>query len=110
MQPIKYTTAPVIVIESEQSLTHILDLTIRNDYPIEYRKFENPSDVSGYSITKTHLYNGDKVYVFNITTLELAFIKGINANDMSIALIVATIFNPDLNITTLEFLKPDPSI
>lgn len=110
MQPIKYTTAPTIVIESEQSLTHILDLTIRDDFPIEYRKFKKPSDVSGYSITKTHLYNGDKVYVFNITTLELAFIKGINANDMSIALIVANVFNPDLSITTLEFVKPDPSI
>lgn len=109
MQPIKYTTAPVIVIESKQSLTNILDLTIRNDFPIEYRKFEKFSDVSGYSIVKTHLYTGAKVYVFNETTLELAFIKGINANDMSIALLVANVFNPDLSITTLEFLKPDPS-
>ena len=75
MQPIKYTTAPTIVITSEQSLTHILDLTIRDDFPIEYRKFKKPSDVSGYSITKTHLYTGDKVYVFNNTTLELVFIK-----------------------------------
>ena len=110
MQSIEYTTAPTIVIESEQSLTHILDLTIRNDYPIEYRKFKKPSDVSGYSITKTHLYTGDKVYVFNNTTLELVFIKGIDAINMSIALLTANVFNPDLNITSLEFVKPDPSI
>ena len=110
MQPIKYTTAPVIVIESEQSLIHILDLTIRNDYPIEYRKFENLSDVSGYSITKTHLYKGDKVYVFNKTTLELAFIKGIDRNIMSMTLNLVNLFSPDLDITILGFLEPDPSI
>ena len=110
MQSIKYTTAPTIVIESKQSLTSIINSTIRNDFPIEYRKFEKPSDVSGYSITKTHLYKGDKVYVFNKTTLELVFIKGINANDMSIALLTANVFNPDLNINSLEFVKPNPSI
>ena len=111
MQTIKFTTAPVIVIESEQSLEDILKSTIgENRFQIEYRKFEKVSDVSGYSILKTHLYTGDKVYIFNETTLELVFIKGFDAENMKTSLELLNTLSSNFNIEIKETLEANPTI
>lgn len=46
MKTIEFTTAPIIVIESEQPLKEILKSTIgENRFDTEYRKFQKLSDV-----------------------------------------------------------------
>lgn len=111
MQTIKFTTAPVIVIESKQSLDDILKSTIgENRFQTEYRKFEKISDVSGYSILKTHLYTGKKVYVFNETTLELVFIKGFDAENMKASLELLNTLSSNFDIEIKETLEANPTI
>ena len=111
MQTIKFTTAPVIVIESKQSLEDILKSTIgENRFQTEYRKFDKISDVSGYSILKTHLYTGDKVYVFNETTLELVFIKGFDAENMKASLELLNTLSSNFDIEIKETLEANPTI
>lgn len=111
MQSIKFTTAPVIVIESKQSLEDILKSTIgENRFQTEYRKFEKLSDVSGYSILKTHLYKGDKVYVFNKTTLELVFIKGFDTENMKVSIELLNDLDSNFDIEIKRTLEANPSI
>ena len=111
MQTIKFTTAPVIVIESEQSLEDILKSTIgENRFQTEYRKFDKISDVSGYSILKTHLYNRNKVYVFNETTLELVFIKGFDAENMKASIELLNTLSSNFDIEIKETLAANPTI
>ena len=111
MQSIEFTTAPVIVIESEQSLKDILKSTIgENRFYTEYRKFEKLSNVSGYSILKTHLYTGDKVYVFNKTTLELVFINGFDAKNMKASIELLNDLTENFNIKIKQTLDANPTI
>ena len=111
MQTIKFTTAPVIVIESKQSLQDILKSTIgENRFQTEYRKFDKISDVSGYSILKTHLYTGDKVYVLNKTTLELVFIKGFDAENMKASIELLNTLSSNFDIEIKETLEANPTI
>lgn len=111
MQTIEFTTAPVIVIESQQSLKDILKSTIgENRFYTEYRKFEKLSNVSGYSILKTHLYTGDKVYVFNKTTLELVFINGFDAENMEASIQLLNDLSSNFDIEIKETLDANPSI
>lgn len=111
MQTIEFTTAPVIVIESEQSLKEILKSTIgENRFYTEYRKFKKLSDVSGYSIIKTHLHKGDKVYVFNETTLELVFIEGFDAEDMKLSIQLLNDLSSNFDIKIKQTLEANPSI
>ena len=111
MQTIKFTTAPVLIIESEQSLEDILKSTIgENRFQTEYRKFEKISDVSGYSILKTHLYTGKKVYVFNETTLELVFIKGFDTENMKSSLELLNTLSSNFDIEIKETLEANTTI
>lgn len=111
MQTIEFTTAPVIVIESQQSLKEILKSTIgETRFYTEYRKFNNLSEVSGYSILKTHLYTGDKVYIFNETTLELVFINGFDTENMKASIELLNLLNSNFDIKIKETLKANPSI
>lgn len=112
MQTIKFTTAPVIVIESEQSLKEILKIIIGDRFHIDtdYRKFDKPSEVSGYSILKSHLYTGDKVYVFNETTLELVFVKGFDAEHMKLSIQLLNNLTENFNIEIKQTLIANPSI
>lgn len=111
MQTIEFTTAPVIVIESEQSLKEILKSTIgENRFYTEYRMFKKLSDVSGYSIIKTHLHKGDKVYVFNKTTLELVFIEGFDAEDMKLSIQLLNDLSSNFDIKIKQTLEANPSI
>lgn len=111
MQTIEFTTAPVIVIESKQSLKDILKSTIgENRFYTEYRKFQKLSDVSGYSIVKTHFYRGNKVYVFNKTTLELVFIEGFNAENMKASIELLNTLSSNFDIEIKETLEANPTI
>ena len=111
MQTIEFTTAPVIVIESKQSLKDILKSTIgENRFYTEYRKFQKLSDVSGYSIVKTHFYRGKKVYVFNKTTLELVFIEGFNAENMKASIELLNTLSSNFDIEIKETLEANPTI
>lgn len=111
MQTIEFTTAPVIVIESKQSLKDILKSTIgENRFYTEYRKFQKISDVSGYSIVKTHFYRGNKVYVFNKTTLELVFIEGFNAENMKASIELLNTLSSNFDIEIKETLEANPTI
>ena len=111
MQTIEFTTAPVIVIESKQSLKDILKSTIgENRFYTEYRKFQKLSDVSGYSIVKTHFYRSNKVYVFNKTTLELVFIEGFNAENMKASIELLNTLSSNFDIEIKETLEANPTI
>lgn len=111
MQTIEFTTAPVIVIESEQSLKDILKSAIgENRFYTEYRKFEKLSNVSGYSILKTHLYKGKKVYVFNEKTLELVFIEGFDDKTMKVSIQLLNTLNSNFAIKIKQTLAANPSI
>lgn len=112
MQKIEFTTAPVIVIESQQSLEEILKFIMEDRFSLDtdYRKFDKPSEVSGYSISKTHLYTGDKVYVFNKTTLELAFIKGYKPKYMILSIQLIDGLSSKFNIEFKQLLDANPSI
>lgn len=112
MQKISFTTAPVIVIESKQSLEEVLKFIIGDRFSIDtdYRKFDKPSEVSGYSISKTHLYTGEKVYVFNKTTLELAFIKGYKPKYMILSLQLINGLSSKFNIEFKQLLDANPTI
>lgn len=111
MQTIEFTTAPVIVIESEQSLKEILKSTIgETRFYTEYRKFNTLSEVSGYSIMKTHLHKGDKVYVFNETTLELVFIEGYNAENMKSSIELLNGLSSNFDIEIKQTLEANPTI
>lgn len=111
MQTIEFTTAPVIVIESKQSLKDILKSTIgENRFYTEYRKFQKLSDVSGYSIVKTHFYRVNKVYVFNKTTLELVFIEGFNAENMKASIELLNTLSSNFDIEIKETLEANPTI
>ena len=81
-----------------------------NRFQTEYRKFDKISDVSGYSILKTHLYTGDKVYVFNETTLELVFIKGFDAENMKASLELLNTLSSNFDIEIKETLEANPTI
>lgn len=111
MQTIEFTTAPVIVIESKQSLKDILKSAIgENRFYNEYRKFEKLSNVSGYSILKTHLYKGKKVYVFNETTLELVFIEGFDDKTMKVSIQLLNTLNSNFAIKIKQTLEANPTI
>lgn len=111
MQTIEFTTAPVIVIESKQSLKEILKSTIgENRFYTEYRKFKKLSDVSGYSIIKTHLHKGNKVYVFNETTLELVFIEGFDAENIKTSIKLLNTLDSNFNIEIKQTLEANPSL
>lgn len=112
MQTIKFTIAPVIVIESEQSLKEILKIIIGDRFRLytDYRKFDKPSEVSGYSILKSHLYTGDKVYVFNEATLELVFVKGFDSEHMKLSIQLLNNLTENFNIEIKQTLVANPSI
>lgn len=112
MQTIEFTTAPVIVIESQQYLEEILKTIIGDRFHLDtdYRKFDKLSDVSGYSILKTHLYIGDKIYVFNETTLELVFVKGFDAEHMKLSIQLLNDLSSNFNIEIKQTLEANPSI
>ena len=63
--------------------------------------------MSGYSIVKTHLVKGDKVYVFNKTTLELMFFSGLNVETMESSLELLDMLSSNFNIQILETLEPN---
>ena len=103
MQTIEFTTAPVIVIESKQSLKDILKSAIgENRFYTEYRKFEKLSNVSGYSILKTHL--------FNETTLELVFIEGFDDKTMKVSIQLLNTLNSNFAIKIKQTLEANPTI
>lgn len=112
MQKISFTTAPVIVIESEQSLEEVLKTIIGDRFHLDtdYRKFDKPSEVSGYSILKAHLYTGDKVYVFNEKTLELVFVKGFDTEDMKLSIQLLNDLSSNFDIQIKQTLEANPSI
>lgn len=112
MQTIEFTTAPVIVIESQQSLEEILKTIIRDRFHLDtdYRKFDKLSDVSGYSILKTHLYTGDKIYIFNETTLEFVFIKGFDSEHMKLSIQLLNDLSSNFDIEIKQTLEANPSI
>ena len=104
---IKYTTAPVIVIESTSTLPEIVKATVGTRYNTQYCKFAELKDVSGSSIMKTHLVKGDKVYVFNKTTLELMFFSGLNVETMESSLELLDMLSSNFNIQIIETLEPN---
>ena len=112
MQTIEFTTAPVIVIESKQSLENILKFIMGDKFKTDtnYRKFEKLSEVSGYSIPKTHLYTGDKVYVFNETTLELVFVKEYKRKYMLLSLQLIDGLSSNFDIEIKKILDANPTI
>lgn len=112
MQTIEFTTAPVIVIESQQSLEEILKTIIGDRFHLDtdYRKFDKLSDVSGYSILKTHLYTGDKIYVFNETTIEFVFIKGFDSEHMKLSIQLLNDLSSNFDIEIKQTLEANPSI
>lgn len=112
MQTIEFTTAPVIVIKSQQSLEEILKTIIGDRFHLDtdYRKFNKLSDVSSYSILKTHLYTGDKIYVFNETTLELVFVKGFDTEDMKLSIQLLNDLSSNFGIEIKQTLEANPSI
>lgn len=112
MQTISFTTAPVVVIESEQSLEEVLKTIIGDRFHLDtdYRKFDKLSDVSGYSILKTHLYTGDKIYVFNETTLELVFVKDFDAEHMKLSIQLLNNLTENFNIEIKQTLEENPTI
>ena len=59
---------------------------------------------------KTHLYTGDKIYVFNETTLELVFVKGFDAEHMKLSIQLLNDLSSNFDIEIKQTLEANPSI
>lgn len=101
MQPIRFTTAPTLVIETNRKLIDLLPQLVENNRLIQFRRFENLEEVSAYTIQKTHLLFRDKVFLLNKETLELAYVPYVSPQAMTLAL-------HRENIDVLEELEKDP--
>ena len=101
MQPIKFTTAPTLVIETNRKLIDLLPQLVENNRLIQFRRFENLEEVSAYTIRGSHSIIGNKVFVLNKETFELAFVPYVSPQAMTLGL------NRN-NIDVLEELEKDP--
>ena len=101
MQPIKFTTAPTLVIETKRKLIDLLPQLVENNRLIQFRRFGNLDEISAYTIQKTHLFFRDKVFVLNKKTFELDFVPYVSPQDMTLAL-------HRENIDILKELEKDP--
>lgn len=59
---------------------------------------------------KTHLHKGDKVYVFNKTTLELVYIKGFDAENMKASIELLNTLSSNFDIEIKQTLEANPTI
>lgn len=101
MQPIKFTTAPTLVIETNRKLIDLLPQLVENNRLIQFRRFENLEEISAYTIRESHSIIGDKVFVLNKETFELAFVPYVSPQAMALAL-------HRENIDVLKELEKDP--
>ena len=95
MKPIEFTLAPTLVIETPQSLEDLVLELLGYSYTVQHLKFNSLSDVSAYRIQKAHLELGDKVYLFNKETLELAYIPKVGVDAMTLLLSTKGILDLD---------------
>lgn len=101
MQPIEFTTAPTLVIETKRKLVDLLPQLVEYDRLIQFRRFENLEEISAHTIQKTHLLFRDKVFVLNKKTFELAYVPYVSPQAMTLGL------NRE-NIDVLEELEKEP--
>lgn len=101
MQPIKFTTAPTLVIETNRKLIDLLPQLVENNRLIQFRRFENLDEISAYTIRGSHSNIDDKVFVLNKETFELAYVPYVSPQAMTLGL------NRN-NIDVLEELEKDP--
>lgn len=59
---------------------------------------------------KTHLHKGDKVYVFNETTLELVFIEGFDVENMKASIELLNTLSSNFDIKIKQTLEANPTI
>ena len=102
MQPIAFTTAPTLVIETKRKLIDLLPQLVENNRLIQFRRFENLEEVSAYTIQKTHLLFRDKVFVLNKETFELAYVPYVSPQAMALGI-------NRKNIDIIEELEKDPT-
>lgn len=100
MQPINFTTAPTLVIETKRKLIDLLPQLVENNRLIQFRRFENLEEISAYTIRGSHSIIGNKVFVMNKETFELAFVPYVSPQAMILGL------NRE-NIDVLEELEED---
>lgn len=100
MQPINFTTAPTLVIETKRKLIDLLPQLVENNRLIQFRRFENLDEISAYTIRGSHSIIGNKVFVLNKETFELAFVPYVSPQAMTLGL------NRE-NIDVLEELEED---
>ena len=101
MQPINFTTAPTLVIETKRKLVDLLPQLVENNRLIQFRRFEHLEEISAYTIRGSHSIIGNKVFVLNKKTFELAFVPYVSPQAMTLGL------NRE-NIDVLEELEEDP--
>ena len=103
MEPIEFTLAPTLVIETPQTLEGLLKELGLYTYTVQILSFNSLEQVSAYRIQKAHLEREDKVYIFNKETLELAYIPKVGVDAMILLLSTK-------GIKVLETLKANPVI
>lgn len=103
MEPIEFTLAPTLVIETPQTLEGLLKELGLYTYTVQILSFNSLEQVSAYRIQKAHLNREDKVYIFNKETLELAYIPKVGVDAMTLLLSTK-------GIKVLETLKANPVI
>lgn len=103
MEPIEFTLAPTLVIETPQTLEGLLKELGLYTYTVQILSFNSLEQVSAYRIQKAHLEREDKVYIFNKETLELAYIPKVGVDAMTLLLSTK-------GIKVLETLKANPVI
>lgn len=103
MEPIEFTLAPTLVIETPQTLEGLLKELGLYTYTVQILSFNSLEQVSAYRIQKAHLDREDKVYIFNKETLELAYIPKVGVDAMTLLLSTK-------GIKVLETLKANPVI
>lgn len=103
MEPIEFTLAPTLVIETPQTLEGLLKELGLYTYTVQILSFNSLEQVSAYRIQKAHLDREDKVYIFNKETLELAYIPKVGVDAMTLLLSTK-------GFKVLETLKANPVI
>lgn len=103
MEPIDFTLAPTLVIETPQTLEGLLKELGLHTYTVQILSFNSLEQVSAYRIQKAHLEREDKVYIFNKETLELDYIPKVGVDAMTLLLSTK-------GIKVLETLKANPVI
>lgn len=103
MKPIEFTLASTLVIETPQNLEGLVLDLVGNNTMVQHLKFNSLSEVSAYRIQKAHLEREAKVYLFNKSTLELAYIPKVGVEALTILLSTK-------GIPVLETLKANPVI